>query len=84
VGCVFSDYHAILDAAINDRAASIELLQLFTGRCRTRGSYERGRSDLIKCGLRAQFLPAWPNDGDRPDLDAAMAAAAEAPVSARL
>jgi len=75
----FSDYHAILDAAINDRAASIELLRLFTGRCRTRGSYERGRSDLIKCGLRAQFLPSWPSDGDRPDLDAAMAAAVDGP-----
>jgi hypothetical protein len=76
----FSDYHAIADAAINDRAASIELLRLFTGHCRTRGSYERSRSDLIKCGLRAQLLPAWPTDGDRPDLDAAMAAAGQVAV----
>jgi len=78
-----SDYNAILDAAISDRAASIELLRLFTDHRRTRGGYERGRSDLITCGLRAQFLPAWLDDGDRPDLDAAMAdaqAAAAAPA----
>lgn len=79
----FSDYRAILDAAISDRAASIELLRLLTGRCRTRGGYERARSDLIKCGLRAQYLPAWPSGGDRPDLDAAMAAACAAATDTR-